>query len=155
MSDYGWDYGRRESRQPRTVSEMGEWRGGAWVWYGDRSDPLNGRGYGSEFRRPGLLAPRRDPRRRYDQGYGTVAYRPGAGGFYGGPGYASTGYDRAYGGQRTTQPGDGYDMAWRGMRHRGLVSVYDRGYYERFRRPPEGAELKEFRRGEMGHLWDR
>lgn len=155
MPRYGWDYARREPRGRPTVGGMGEWRDGGWMWYGDRSDPRNRLGYGADYR-PWTRASRADSGSRYDQGYGGVAYRQGAGGFYGGPGYASTGYERGYWGRPSGRPGEAYDLGWRGPGRRGSVrSAYDRGYAARFRRPPEGAELKEFRAEEMGPLWDR
>lgn len=75
---YGRDY-----RGRRTVGEMGEWRGGTWVWHGDRSEPLNRYGYGYDFD----LHPGYDWRRRmhrYDVWGGYTAQRSHYGGYHGG-----------------------------------------------------------------------
>ena len=126
MSRYGEDYGRGSGPRSRRVSEMGGWRNGTWVWYGDRSEPLN---YG-----------RRGPGRGYDRGYQ---------GYYPERGQRPRDYDWEFARRRVPRRGPGYDAF---ARERDL---YGRENTNRFRRPPEGAELKEFRPEEMGRLWDR
>ena len=138
-------------------------------------------GYASDYVRHG---PRHRLGSRYDGSYTEGPYPWGAGALYGRRGYADGGYDSGYrqgprlsrgrydvgwsptfgtgdgdpGGPYTRRgrgvPGPGYfrDDLRRRSRNR---AAYDRGYADRFRRVPEGAELKEFRPEELGHLWDR
>lgn len=111
----------------------------------------------------------RPPHRRrydeaYDRGYRGFGYGPRAVGYHptgnrpAGPGRGSNRFPRDMW-HDTSE----FDRAFRGeggpwKPARGL-SRYDRGYSrayaQRFRRPPEGAELREFRPEEMGHLRDR
>ena len=127
MPRYEDDFRRAPGPRSRRVSEMGEWRNGTWVWYGDRSDPLN---YG-----------RQGPGGGYDRGY--QRYDPERGS-------RPRDYDWEFARRRGTNRGQRYDSFARERLRR-----YDREYAARFRRPPEGAELKEFRREEVGPLWDR
>lgn len=87
MRGYGREYRRPASR--RTVGEMGEWRGGAWVWHGDRSDPLQ-----RYDERAGYRARRRPD--GYDLRGGYTAQRSAYGGWRGGWTFGTRRYDAGY-----------------------------------------------------------